>query len=291
MAYETGVVLDKRYRILREIGKGAHGLVYRARDLETRDEVALKCLGDGRALDPDYSRRLEREAITMARLRGTSAVYVHGLRSAEDGMLFLVMEMLHGQDLEHYLRAAEKRGGRIKAGRLLSLLRPIVDTLEKAHVKGIVHRDLKPSNVFVIDVEHGGGVRLLDFGLAKLLDASTLTGDGVVAGTPSYIAPEAWRGDPKAIDHRIDVYSLAVIVFRALGGEVPHRAQNMLEMCEWAQRGSRPSLRERRPKLPAAIDPWAYKALAIEPADRFQDVRSMWNALESILAKPAAAPF
>lgn len=291
MAYEPGAVLNKRYRILRQIGKGAHGLVYRARDLETLDEVAVKCLGDGRALDPDYSRRLEREAITMARLRGTSAVYVHGLELAEDGMLYLVMEMLYGQDLEQYLQSAEKRGGRIKAARLLQLLRPIVDTLDKAHAKGIIHRDLKPSNVFVVDVEHGGGVRLLDFGLAKLLDASTLTADGVVAGTPSYIAPEAWRGDPKALDHRIDVYSLGVIVFRALAGQVPHRAKNMLEMCEWAQRGTRPSLRKLRPKLPAAIDPWVDKALAIDPADRFQDVRTLWNALEAILAEPNDAPF
>lgn len=291
MAYQPGVVINERYRILGTIGKGAHGLVYRARDLETRDEVALKFLGDGRGLDPEYSRRLEREAITMARLRGTSAVYVHGLKSADDGMLYLAMEMLHGKDLERYLGDAEKQGGRIKASRLLTLLRPIVDTLEKAHEQGIVHRDLKPSNVFVVDVEHGGGVRLLDFGLAKIMDASTLTADGVVAGTPSYIAPEAWRGAPKTLDHRIDVYSLAVIVFRALSGQVPYKARNLMDMCEWAQRGDRPSLHALRPKLPADIDPWAYRALATDPAQRFQDIRSMWNALEAVLAKPAASPF
>lgn len=291
MAYKPGDVISNRYRILDRLGAGAQGVVYRARDLETRGEVALKFLGDGKGLDPDLGRRMEREALAMARLRGTSAVYVHGLATAQDGMLYVVMEMLSGQDLEQYLAEAEKVGGRIKSARLLEILRPVASTLAQAHAQGIIHRDLKPSNVFVVDANKGGGVRLLDFGLAKLLDASTLTTDGMIAGTPSYIAPEAWRGTSKALDHRIDVYSFGVIVFRALAGRLPPPSSNLLEICQWATSGERPSLHALRSSVPVAIDPWIDKALAIFPEQRFQSISEAFASLESILVTRPVAPY
>ena len=291
MAYGPGEIVNKRYRILDKLGSGAHGVVYRARDLETRAEVALKFLGDGKALDPEYSRRIEREAVAMARLRGTSAVYVHGLNTAEDGSLYLAMEMLVGKDLEAYLGDAERVGGKIKKSKLLELLRPVVDTLEEAHKQNIVHRDLKPSNVFIVDSERGGGVRLLDFGLAKLLDASALTADGMVAGTPSYIAPEAWKGNSRILDHRIDVYSLGILVFRSLCGRTPTPKGSVLDVCSWAMSGERPSLHALRPSLPRSIDIWVEKALAIDPNDRFQSVRALWTSLEGLLAERAVTPF
>ena len=291
MAYGPGEIINKRYRILDKLGAGAHGIVYRARDLETRDEVALKFLGEGKSLDPEYSRRIEREAVAMARLRGTSAVYVHGLNVAEDGTLYLVMEMLAGKDLEAYLGEAERVGGKLKKSKLLEILRPVVDTLEAAHKQGIVHRDLKPSNVFIVDAERGGGVRLLDFGLAKMMDASALTADGMVAGTPSYISPEGWKGNPRLLDHRIDVYALGILVFRALSGRTPTPKGNVLDVCAWAMTGARPSLHELRPSLPRSIDMWVEKALAIEPNDRFQTVRALWTALEGLLAERATAPY
>jgi serine/threonine-protein kinase len=291
MAYKPGDVISNRFRILERLGQGAHGVVYRARDLETRGELALKFLGDGKALDPELSLRLEREAQTMARLRGTSAVYVHGISTAQDGMLYVAMEMLYGKDFEDYLLEAEKVGGRIKGVRLLEVLRPVADTLEQAHRQGIIHRDLKPSNVFIVDQARGGGVRLLDFGLAKLVDASTLTTDGMIAGTPSYIAPEAWRGTSKTLDHRIDVYALGVIVFRALSGRLPPPSSDVLEICNWATTGVRPSLCAQRTSLPASIDPWVQRVLAIDPAQRFQSIREAFAALESILALRPTAPY
>jgi len=291
MPYKPGDVISNRYRILERLGAGAHGVVYRARDLETRGELALKFLGEGKGLDPELSRRMEREALAMARLRGTSAVYVHGMATAQDGMLYVAMEMLHGQDFEQYLGEAEKVGGRIKAVRLLEVLRPVADTLEQAHRQGIIHRDLKPSNVFIVDPAKGGGVRLLDFGLAKLLDASTLTTDGMIAGTPSYIAPEAWRGTSKQLDHRIDVYSLGVVVFRALSGKLPPPSSNLLEICRWATTGERPSLHALRSSLPAAIDAWVKRALAILPEQRFQSVAEAFAGLEAILAVRPASPY
>ncbi|MCA9628146.1 MAG: serine/threonine protein kinase [Myxococcales bacterium] len=291
MAYDLGSVIQDRYRILAKVGSGAHGVVYRARDLETRDEVALKFLGSGFGFDPQYNRRLEREAQAMARLRGTHAVHVHNIRHTDDGLTYIVMEMLHGHNLEDYLAQAEQLGGQIKPDRLLMLLRPVVDTLEAAHAQGIVHRDLKPANIFVIDKQHGGGVRLLDFGLVKVLNASALTDDGMVAGSPSYIAPEAWAGNPRILDHRIDLYALGVIVFRALSGHLPTPRGGLINTMQWATGGERPSLHALRTSLPPSIDFWVEKALAIAPEDRFQTVRSQLNALESILATPVTSPF
>ena len=286
-----GETVDGRYRLIVEIGAGAHGVVYRARDLETQNDVALKFLSAAVALDPEYNERLGREATAMARLRGTSAVYVHGFRQRDDGALYVVMEMLHGRNLENFLREAEQRGGRLKRARMLEMLRPIADTLEAAHAQGIVHRDLKPSNIFVIDRERGGGVRLLDFGLVKLADLEGMTIAGMVMGTPSYIAPETWRGDPRALDHRIDVYALGVIVFRCLGGRVPFKTREIAKLIRWTAQGERPSLRALRPKLPPSIDAWVQKALAARPEDRFQDVRTLWNQLERCLATAPGAPF
>jgi len=134
-------------------------------------------------------------------------------------------------------------------------------------------------------------VRLLDFGLVKLMDAESLTKTGTVAGTPSYIAPEAWGGTPKLLDHRIDVYALGVIVFRALSGSLPHSTTNMIDLYGWVRQGKRPSLRALRRSLPRGIDDWVQRALAVEPEDRFQDIRSMWNALEGLLAPRRPSPF
>jgi serine/threonine-protein kinase len=224
-----------------------------------------------------------REAQVMAALAGTSAIRVYGLRTTTDGALYLVMELLIGADLDDYLAEIESVGQRLSIHRLFDLLDPIVDTLEAAHARGIVHRDLKPANIFVLE---SGGVRLLDFGLAKVLAASPLTNDGMIAGSPSYIAPEVWRGNPRVLDHRIDVYSLGAITFRALSGNVPFDTGSLLEKYQLATTGERPSLYAKRPDLPREIDTWVAQALAIDPDMRFHQVRGMWNALRSVLAVP-----
>lgn len=288
--YEIGVQLavgetiDDRYRLLTELGEGAHGVVFSAEDLETRKIVALKFLNRS---SEELVQRLAREAMAAAQLRGTNAVRVHGLRKTRSGTHYLVMELLHGQDFDQLLGALERRGTRLAARHLLMILRPIVDTLEVAHRQGIIHRDLKPSNIFIIDREHGGGVRLLDFGLAKVMNAVKLTAAGMVAGTPSYIAPEVWAGNLSSVDQRSDVYALGVIVFRALTGAMPTSVRHPLELMNWAKNGQRPSLHAQRPDLPASIDGWLETALAAEPDRRYPSVRSAWDGLEAIVSEAA----
>ncbi len=291
MSHKPEDIIEGRYRLLKQIGSGAHGVVFRARDLESRTDVAIKFLAADVGRQASYVERLRREALAMARLRGTSAVYVHGLRTEAQGSTYLIMEYLQGRDLQRYLEFAEERGGQFKPERLLPMLRPIASTLEAAHQQGIVHRDLKPSNIMVLDKNVGGGVRLLDFGLVKLLDQKRLTGEGQVAGTPSYIAPEAWRGHPLEVDHRVDVYALGVIVFRALSGRVPYKSKSMVDMLDWALRGTRPSLHALRPDLPRDIDRWVQMTLAVDPNTRFQTVREQWAALEGLFPAASRPPF
>ena len=174
-------------------------------------------------------------------------------------------------------------GGALALDQMLPLAVQIADALESAHSRGIVHRDLKPANIFVL---RSGGVRLLDFGLAKVLSASPLTNDGMVAGSPSYIAPEVWRGNPRVLDHRIDVYSLGAITFRALSGNVPFAGRSLIEKFQLATTGERPTLHADRPDLPPEIDTWVAQALAIDPDMRFHQVRGMWNALRAVLGVP-----
>ena len=285
---QAGDKLDGRYRLIAKIGSGGYGVVYRGRDLATRGEVAVKVMKQ--AADPALIQRFEREAVALARLRGTAALFVHAFGRTPAGAPYIVMELLHGQDLEDFVGEAESRGGRLKAAKRLERLRPVAQTLTAAHQHGIVHRDLKPSNVFVIDASAGGGVRLLDFGLAKLMGIETLTAAGMVAGTPSYIAPEAWRGE-KGLDHRMDVYSLGVLVFRCLSGRVPFATKSLIDLCRWATTGERPDLSPLRPGLPKLVDVWVQKALAIDRGDRFQSIESSWAALESVLAKSNSSPY
>jgi len=278
----AGRILDGRYQLLRLIGQGNHGVVYRALDLATRAEVAVKLLREIDA-NPEYYVRMVREARAMAALAGTSAVPVHGFGSDVDGSFYIVMELLEGMNLEEYVHRIETRGGHLDNQQMFTLLDPIVTTLDLAHTRGIVHRDLKPSNIFLMDENRGGGVRLLDFGLVKLMGARPLTRQGMVAGSPSYIAPESWRGNPTQLDHRIDVYSFAVIIFRLLGGRVPFETPDLMEKLRLVTTAARPSLYALRPDLPRDIDVWVQQAMAIDPDYRFARVRAMWNALRHIL--------
>ncbi|WP_437503310.1 serine/threonine-protein kinase [Sorangium sp. So ce1099] len=134
-----------------------------------------------------------------------------------------------------------------------------------------------------------GGVRLLDFGLVKVMQADPLTREGAIPGSPSYIAPEVWKGRPQEIDHRIDIYSLGAVLFRVLAGRVPFSGASRVDILLAAARGPRPSLHAVRPDLPPEVDAWVARALAVVPEERFQDVRALWSALGPLLDRAAQA--
>lgn len=283
-----GEIVGGRYELRSVVGQGGQSVIYRAKDRHSGDDVAVKILkwvGDKEAMG-----RLFREAEALEALAGTAALRVIEQTSTDDGAACLVTELLRGVDLNEHLAELEADGGRMGAAEIRSTFEPIVATLEAAHAKELLHRDVKPENIFVVHAAWGGGVRLLDFGFSRFLQLRRLTSPGMVAGSPMYLAPEVWSGKGDEVDQRCDVYALGVVLFRVLAGEVPFSGR-LRELLVTVRTAPRPSLRRLRPDLPPEIDDWVAAALAVEPDDRFQRVRALWNALQLCLdAAPEEAP-
>ncbi|MEO7327142.1 MAG: serine/threonine-protein kinase [Minicystis sp.] len=280
---KEGDTVEDRYLLGREIGRGGHGIVFAAKDLSSGESVALKILRENIAEDPQYAVRLWREAQSLRMLCGESVVTVHGFSHDAEGSVYMVMELLDGETLDEYLRELEDFGDRMSAFETMRTLDPVARALHTAHTKGIIHRDLKPANIFRLSPEAGGGVRLMDFGLVKIAGAEQLTQAGMIAGSPSYIAPEVWRCE--AFDHRIDVYSLAAVAFRCLAGRTPFVGPNPLELFMKVTKDERPRLTTFRPDLPPEVDQWVARALAIDKDQRYPYVSTMWNDLLRIVMR------
>lgn len=277
-----GRVIGQRYQVIGRLGEGGQSAVYRARDLRDGDEVALKILKPG--ADAESTERMFREARAMASLQGTAAIRVLDQVWTEDGSMCLVAELLEGQPLDELLDSIEANGGRADVASVVRLIDPVVSTLHHAHEMGIVHRDLKPANIFVLSAARGGGVRLIDFGFAKFQRMRALTAQGMVAGSPSYIAPETWMGRNDVTDHRIDVYALGAVIFRCLAGQPPFVSTgDLMHLLRDATSAPRPSLHAFRPDLDPSIDDWVQLVLAIKPEERFQGVTASWRAFRSVV--------
>ncbi|UQA61016.1 serine/threonine-protein kinase [Polyangium aurulentum] len=282
--YKPGTIVDGRYCLVAPIGSGATGLVYSAEDRELSAPVAIKFLHPAVGEDPVVLARMAREARAMGVLSGTSATQILAFNTSQEGVRYIVMELLDGKDLGAYLVGLESQGKHLGVERFLELFEPVVDTLEAAHERGIIHRDVKPANIFVLRRRARGVVRLLDFGLAKELGAVGVTRQGAITGTPIYMSPEGWSGRPQDLDARADVYSLGAVMFRALAGRPPFQAKGIGLMRE-VLGAARPSLRVLRPELPEAVDGWVAQALAVTPKDRFQTARALWIALIEALGR------
>jgi serine/threonine protein kinase len=275
-------LVANRYFVGDVVGRGGYGMVCRGVDRKTGQAVALKMLSPEAGRDPDVVERMLREQQALVALTGTCAVTAIDLCRLESGAPCLVMEWLEGQDLEQQLSVWEAAGQYGGTNQLLSLLASLTETLERAHGIGIVHRDLKPANIF-LTTGPTPGVRLLDFGLARMKSAAPLTAAGIVMGSPSYIAPETWRGNSAEIDGRADLFSLGVIVFRWLAGKLPFDVPDLVGKMLAVTSGARPSAVALRPDLPSSVDAWVSRALAIDPKDRFQSGPELYDALVAAL--------
>jgi serine/threonine protein kinase len=279
-ASRSGELIAKRYRLLEVIGTGGQGVVYRAIDERTVSDVAVKVLI---SRDADAGERAFREARVMSQLEGTSAVRMISEARTDDGAIALVMELLVGRDLGDELEAREKGGLRADRAFMEMTFEPVVRTLARAHELGIVHRDIKTNNIFIVDQARGGGIRVLDFGFAKILRAPKLTTRDMVAGSPSYLAPEVWRHGSSYADPLVDVYALGVVLYRSLAGKMPFVSNNITDLIKCVSSGARPSLHALRPDLPRIIDDWVEHVLAIPRERRFANVAAAWRALLACL--------
>ena len=280
-----GELVGGRYELRGILGQGGQSVIYRAKDQVHGDDVAVKI---SRVGDRDGVDRLFREAHALHSLDGTAALRVLHQTHTSDGAACLVTELLRGKDLNEHLRELEAGGGRMSLDEIVEIFDPIVKTLDAAHERGIVHRDVKPENIFVIHAAYGGGVRLLDFGFTRFVHARPMTAPGLVAGSPMYLAPEAWAG-ASDIDHRADVYALGVVLFRVLAGQVPFSGR-IHELLKIVRTAPRPSLHAIRPDLPEVIDGWVKLALAIRREDRFQKASALWSALLTCFERASVPP-
>ena len=251
--------------ILEVIGQGGMGVVYRAKQRKLDRVVALKILTPGAAKDPAFAERFHREARALARLNHPNILTVYDFGEA-DGLFYLVMEYVDGADLRHVLQQ-----GRLSPAEALRIVPVVCDALQYAHASGVVHRDIKPGNILL---DREGRVKIADFGIAKLAGTSTadvtLTQSKQSMGTPHYMAPEQVES-PQTVDHRADIYSLGVVFYEMLTGELP------------LGRFAPPS---RRVQVDVRVDEVVLRALEKEPARRYQQAGDVKTEVERIQNAP-----
>lgn len=282
-----GQVLDSKYRIVRELGRGGMGAVFEAEHAVTGRRLAVKVILPDKASRPGAHDRFIREARAMGAIESPHVVQVLDAgRDAQTGAAYMAMELLSGEDLEHVLL----RTGALSPEVVLRIAFQALSGIAAAHAKGIVHRDLKPANLFLAKGQDGTRVvKVLDFGIAKLAaqieeeGSKDLTKTGSLLGSPMYMSPEQAAG-LKTIDHRTDIWSLGCVLHEALSASPPymdieHHNQLILAICH----GSPEPVQKRAPGVPPAVASLVGKALAHDPAHRFSTAQEMKEAVAKLL--------
>jgi serine/threonine-protein kinase len=281
--WKPGQILAHRYRLESRLGEGGMGSIWRAEHLVLAAPVALKLIDPEIAEDEDATARFMREAQAAATLRSSHVVQI--LDYGMDGKVpFMAMELLEGENLAQRI----KRLGRISPAETARILNHVGRAVGRAHEAGIVHRDLKPENVFIVKNEDEEIAKVLDFGVAKvdrkIIGPSAVTRTGSLLGTPYYMSPEQAQGN-KTVDHRSDLWSLGVIAFECLIGKRPFYSDAIgdlvLQIC--VRDIPVPS---RHGIVPEGFDAWFARAIARDPALRFQSARDLTDALREALGLP-----
>ena len=281
-----GVTLDGRFRIDKRLGAGGMGTVYRGTQTSIGREVAIKVIHSRLSQRTEVVKRFLREAKLASRLNQPTTVTVIDFGQSEDGLLYLIMELLSGQTLAELIEAEAP----LPLGRAAAIAVQLCDALEQAHAISIVHRDLKPSNVVVLDGPRDV-IKVLDFGLAKSLaddSATTITQSDAILGTPAYISPEAVLG--RETDARSDLYSLGVILYEMIAGRLPFSAATAnLMLTAHVSDPPRPLPPEIDARARALIGQLLAKAPGDRPASA-AEVRAGLEPLRSITTRAAPPP-
>jgi serine/threonine protein kinase/tetratricopeptide (TPR) repeat protein len=269
-----GLIGEKlnRYRIEEFAGKGGMSVVYKARHEIGQYVVAVKVLDPALAGDPKIFEIFLKEARNTATLNHPSIIRINDVDQTHDGWAYLVMEWLDGRVLDDDLNK-----GALSVERAAGLLDQICAAVEHAHSRGIIHRDLKPGNIMLVEDEQGEEtIRILDFGIAKALDATFGT-NTQVSGTYNYTSPEQLTKGA-VIDRRADIYSLGIILYEVLTGDLPFDAESMPELVKLHSDAAPKPLRQIKSEIPQAIEDVVLKALAKKPADRYQSATELARA-------------
>ena len=275
------------YKVLEEISRGGMGIVYRALDTKLNREVAIKVLPPELVADQERKRRFVQEAQAAASLKHPNIAVVYGIDES-DGTTFIAMELIEGEKLG-YLIATE----RLSTARVFDIAVEVAEGLTRAHEKGIVHRDLKPANIMISEDGHP---KIIDFGLAKLLEplapvgsdvATALRGEtqsGQMLGTISYMSPEQAGG--ASVDHRSDVFSFGVVLYEMLTGEHPFQGATNVDTLHGILREPAPRLEDAESDLQQFLD----KCLAKDPANRHQEAHELLVNLKDLRRESGSSP-
>lgn len=280
----VGTMLRRKYRLDALLGVGGAGAVYAATH-RNGTCVAIKILHPELAVRADMRARFLREGYVANKIQHRGVVRLLDDDDAEEEKtVFLVMELLHGESLE---ARWERRGRSLPLAETLRYVDDILDILAAAHEQGVVHRDVKPDNVFLTNE---GALKILDFGIARLLDGSGATRSGEVFGTPAFMPPEQATGRVREIDARTDLWSVAAVTFTLLSGEYVHEATSATLQMIFAGTQPARAMASVLSTIPPLVASVVDRALAFRPADRFSSAREMQHALRATAVYSSTSP-
>jgi len=276
---EQGKLISGRYRIIEVIGTGGMSIVYKAHDEEENRIVAIKVLQDKFWENDELVRRFKREATAASKMSHENIVKMYSVGS-DGAMQYLVMEYIQGKTLKQII----KQDGPLPAECAVKYAMKILAALDHAHKKGIIHRDIKPQNILI---DTSDTVKVADFGIARLMDrdsTGTISDSNSALGTVQYMSPEQANGDP--VDGRGDLYSLGIVIYEMLTGEVPFSGDNAVAIAIKQMNEIAMSMRVKNKDIPKSLDEIVFKAIKKNPAHRYQDARAMAKDIGKSLKIP-----
>ena len=271
---EQQAKIPDRYTLIEEVGQGGMAVVYRAQDETLKRVVAIKVLHQHLAAEPESKARLEREAQAVAKLRHDNILEIFDYSGHDSQSAYIVTEFIDGQTLKQFLTAHTLRYPEVAA--LISI--EVCGALAHAHSVGVLHRDVKPENVMV---RKDGLLKLMDFGIAQVLDLERMTVTGQLLGSPAYMAPEIVEGKP--LDFRTDVFSVGIMLYLLATGSLPFTGKNPHEVLRRITEGKFPDPRLVGRGVDQALSRIIAKALARRPEDRYADVGPLADELRAYL--------
>jgi serine/threonine-protein kinase len=283
---EKGQIFASRYEILGRVGTGGMGIVYRARDRQLDEVVALKVLrAEVLRDDPSLLDRFKQEIKLARKITHRNVLRTHDFGET-DGVSYISMEYLEGVTLKDLIRSR----GALPMGVGLSIAKQMCHGLDAAHQGGVVHRDIKPQNMLIIP--ESGDLKIMDFGIARVSEmkggeSSGLTTAGTVMGTPDYMPPEQAQGQPA--DFRSDIYSLGVVLFETFTGRLPFEGDSVMAIVMSHIQRTPPKPRSLNPRVPADLEATILRCLEKDPARRFGKVEEIQEKLTAISSRVEAA--
>jgi len=267
----SGTILRAKYKILGELGRGGMGVVYKAEDLRLKRIVALKFLSPELMREPEARQRFIHEAQAASELDHPNICTIHEINQTDAGQMYIAMAYYQGESLRDTVQR-----GPLGVTEAVDIAIQLARGLDKAHQRGITHRDIKPANILITE---DGLAKIVDFGLAKLADTSRVTRTGTTVGTAAYMSPEQAQGH--AMDHRTDLWSLGVVFYEMLTGQLPFKGEHQASLLYSIVHEPHPRLKSLKPDVPPQLEQVVQRALEKKPESRYSSAAEMLKDLQA----------